>query len=112
MKKPLNVLELVNFVGSIASITGISLLWLQSSSGRNVLFATPVVTIAALLVVGLTALCWVIFSVGYSLFAQSPSVAVKISYSCLAAALLLLLLSIAVYFIYLGVWVGLKQGHF
>jgi len=112
MRKP-HVIELVNLAGSVASITGISLLWLQSlSSGSSVLFAAPVLTIAALLVVGLTALCWVVFSAGYSLFAQSPSAAVKVTYSCLAAALLLFLLSIAVYWIYLFAWVGLKQGRF
>jgi hypothetical protein len=99
--------EAVTVAGSIASITGVSLLWLQALSTRvNFLIAVPVLAIAGLLGIGLLALAWVIFKVGYIYSDElskdsSLDPAVKIAYSGLAGASLLFLLVIAISYIYI-----------
>jgi hypothetical protein len=109
----------VNLAGSIASITGVSLLWLQSVSPKlNILVAVPILAVAGLFVIGLLALAWAIFKIGYfymvEIFAANSRLetTVKIAYSCIAGALLLSLWSIAAWFIYLGASVGIRQGGF
>ncbi len=109
----------VNLAGSIASITGVSLLWLQSVSPKlNILVAVPILAVAGLLVIGLLALAWVIFKIGYfyvvEIFVANSRLetTVKIAYSCIVGAVLLSLWCIAVSFIYLGASVGIRQGRF
>ena len=98
--------EAIGLAGSIASITGVSLLWFQSLSPTvNLLIAVPVLAIAGLLVIGLLALAWIFFRVGYiysdSLTKDtSLNAAANIAYSGLMGAGLMFLLVVAIYFIY------------
>ena len=98
--------ETIGLAGSVASITGVSLLWFQSLSPTvNLLIAVPVLAIAGLLVIGLLALAWILFRVGYiysDTLSKDTSLnsAANIAYSGLVGAGLMFLLVIAIYFIY------------
>jgi hypothetical protein len=104
--KRINVKEAANIGGNIASITGISLLWMQSLSGQvNVLIAAPILVIAALFTIGLSALAWFFLTLGYQRLAvpsstRSGNTAVKIAYAGLVGGGLLLVLTMVISFIY------------
>lgn len=113
--KRINIKEAVNIAGNIASITGISLFWMQSLSGKvNVLFAAPILAIAALFTIGSSALAWFFWTLGYQRLAvpsstRSGNAAVKIAYAALAGGGLLLLLAIVISFIYSFVLLALHD---
>jgi hypothetical protein len=104
--KRINIKETANIGGNIASITGISLLWLQSFyPAVNVLIAIPILVIVALLAIGLSALTWFFFTLGYQRFAipsstRSGNVAAQIAYAGLAGSALLVLLLMVLSLIY------------
>jgi len=83
------------------------LLWFQSLSTHvNFLLAVPILAIAGLLVIGLSALGWVIFRIGYVLCDElsndtSVNLAVRIAYSGVMGAILLLIFVAAVSYIYI-----------
>jgi hypothetical protein len=113
--KRINIKETANLGGNVASITGISLLWLQSLYPKvNVLITVPILAIAALLVIGLSALAWFLFTLGYQRFAipsstRSGNIAAKIVYSGLAGSTLLLLLFMLLSFIYSFAFIALRD---
>ena len=81
--------ETINLAGSIASITGVSLLWVKGLVPlTNVVIAVPVFFVASLLVVGLLSSAWLGFAKGYSKFVDAGCIA-KVAYSSLAGAVLL-----------------------
>jgi|GEM_PF-3401134 hypothetical protein len=107
--------ETIGLAGSVASITGVSLLWFQSfSPSVNLLVAVPILAIAGLLVIGLLAFAWLTFRVGY-IYADTISkdtslnTAVNIAYFGLVGAALMLLLVIAIAYIYIFTSLALHE---
>jgi hypothetical protein len=102
----INIKEAINIGGNIASITAISLLWLQTLSGKvDILIAAPILVIAALLAIGLSALGWFLLTLGYQRFAmpsstRSGNAAARIAYAGLAGGTMLLVLVSLLSFIY------------
>ena len=88
-RKNMAIKETINLAGSIASITGVSLLWVKGLAPlTNVVIAVPVFFVASLLVVGLLTSAWLGFAKGYSEFVDAGWIA-KVAYSSLAGAVLL-----------------------
>jgi hypothetical protein len=108
--------EAVNLGGSIASITGVSLLWLQTFFPKvNLLVGAPVVGIAGLFSIGLLSLSWVLFRFGYvyvehfELGVASLDGAVKVAYCGVVGAVLLLVLGTVLSLVYGLAWVTLRD---
>jgi hypothetical protein len=95
--------EAINVAGSVASLTGISLLWLKSIAPQTKLaFAVPVYLIISMLSIGLMASAWLLFKFFYAVFFSGgtvfdseASLAGQIAYTGLAGGILLILLGIA-----------------
>jgi hypothetical protein len=99
-KRRFGAIDVINVAGSIASITGISLLWLKGSMPPAALIAAiPVVAIAVTLSLGLFALAFVIIRYGYYEFVATRDMAWKFTYVCLTIAVALFFIAIAEYFI-------------
>ena len=89
--------EAVNLAGSVASLTGISLLWLKDMAPTATLAAAvPAYFLASLLSIGIFALAYVLFSVGYNKTLRL-SLAVRVAYVGLVGFVLLFLTTIPVY---------------
>ena len=110
----INIKEAMNIGGNTASITGISLLWLQTLSGKvDILIAAPILVIAALFTIGLSALGWFLLTLGYQRFAmpsstRSGNAAVKIAYGGLAGGAVLLVLVSLLSLIYVFASIGVR----
>jgi hypothetical protein len=103
--------DTISLAGSVASITGISLLWLKGFySSINLLVAVPAFAIASLVAVGCAAVSFLLFSQGYTMLAQSRHFIGKLIYVCFAGAIAILLLSVAWYFIFLLAWVAIRDS--
>jgi hypothetical protein len=95
------IVDLVNLTGSIASITGISLLWLKDSvPTQRLLSLIPIVAIDAALSLGLLASAFVGIRFGYRCLPGKADFAVKLAYFGLTIAVVLLLLLGAGWFIF------------
>ncbi len=102
----------VNLAGSVASITGISLLWLKNLAPQSSLaFAVPIYLVASVLGVGVVALAFLVFNFGYNLFLggfaiprEKPSTAGKLAYTGLAGGLSLILTGLVLCGIFFLAW--------
>jgi hypothetical protein len=110
----INIKEAMNIGGNTASITGISLLWFQTLSGKvDILIAAPILVVAALFTIGLSALGWFLLTLGYQRFAlpsstRSGNTAAKIAYGGLAGGTLLLVLVLLLSFVYAFASIGVR----
>jgi hypothetical protein len=92
--------DAVNFAGSLASLTGISLVWLKISWPNALLArAVSVFIIASLFAVGVVATAYALFTLGLRKIA-APGTAVKVIYVCFVGGVLLSLVWVAVYLLY------------
>jgi len=78
--------EVVSVAGSIASITGISLLWLRDRIDPGTAFVTvPLFALTASIGQGFSALAYRAFMHGYDRWARNAETSVKVAYVSLAA---------------------------
>ncbi len=102
----------INLAGSMASITGISLVWLKTTSpGSNLAMAVPVFLIASLFAVGMIAIAYLIFKWGYKAFAEDAEVAGKIAYVSVALGSLLIVLALALCSLYVFAMVTIYGSY-
>lgn len=87
MDKKRTIFEIVNFIGSIASITGISLLWFKGSSDTSPIQVVWIALIVSLCF-GFLTLCVAIIRYIYLRWIRSWDVLWKITYFALAAPLI------------------------
>ena len=100
-KRQVGIVDVVNIAGSVASITGISLLWMKEKiHAANLLFSVPVVASAAFLSLGLVATAFVAIRFYYFEFFASRDNAIKVMYFGFSAGVTLILLLVAESFIY------------
>ena len=110
-KHRIGIVDVVNIAGSVASLTGISLLWLKDRVPSAKLFAViPVVAIVVALSLGLVSLAFVLIRYGYRKLVATRDAAIKLMCLCLSVAVALFLLSIAGYFISLFVYVFIRDA--
>lgn len=104
--------DAVNLGGSVASITGISLLWLnQLTPSVNLLALTPIVVIAALLSVGCVTLAVYLLRSGYQSFVQSATFSMKVVYWCFAGAAMIFFVSLALFMIFGFASIGIRDSQ-
>lgn len=104
--------ELVQLAGSVASITGVTLLWLTTVAPTAKLgVAIPVYTVASLLGIGVIALAWLLFVFGYKFFVVGfaipridPSAAAKIAYTGIIGGIMIVVTCIALFWIFYIGW--------
>jgi hypothetical protein len=116
MEKTQRIKESVNLVGSVASITGISLLWLKNLvPNSNLAIGIPIYAIASLFSLGIIGLAIALFRVGYNVCLGGYSIPVsertlsaKMAYIGLAGGVLLMLVIVALWFIFALGWVVLQ----
>src|SRR5688500_2025464 len=85
-----SVIEIVNLVGSVASITGITLLWLKDTlpiSPLDVPWAAGIVSVF----IGIMAVCVIIFRSIYVRWFRNKDIVVKVAFFTLAAPVAALL---------------------
>lgn len=94
--------ESINIAGSIASLTGISLVWLRGIAPTGDLaIAVPAFFIASLFAIGTITLAYTTFWWGFREFVSRASLPAKVMYCCFASGLLLMLLGVALTAIYI-----------
>lgn len=101
--------EAVHLAGSIASITGVSLLWLKDIAPQTKLWiAVPMYLLASLFSMGVISLAWIFFDFGHKFFLGGfaipriePSLAGKLAYTGLVGGLLLFLTGTVVIELYM-----------
>jgi hypothetical protein len=104
--------EVINVAGSVASITGVSLLWLKNLNVHaNLAIVIPFYIVASLLALGLLSLEYVLLDFGYGLisdrYAIPPTdvpVAGKLAYIGLVGGLALFIGGTAVTYIFFFAW--------
>lgn len=100
--------EPVSLAGSVASITGISLLWLKELAPQSSLaFAVPIYLVASLLAIGIVAFAYLIFQLFYGALLgteaippDEPSISAKLAYIGLVGGGLLFIAGILVFGIF------------
>ncbi|MFZ1005748.1 MAG: hypothetical protein WAN65_02850 [Candidatus Sulfotelmatobacter sp.] len=100
--------EAVSLAGSIASITGVSLLWLKDIVPQaRLVLALPFYLVASLIAMGVVAVAYLLCNVGYKFLIVGyaippiePSLAGKLAYAGLVGGLMLLLTGTALVYIY------------
>lgn len=96
-----NIKDIITLAGSIASITGVSLLWLKELlPSANIVLGVPTLAVASILVVALASTAYLLFRTGYSKIAGDRGGAVKLIYSCFMLAILIGALTYAFLWIY------------
>jgi hypothetical protein len=100
-RKPISAIDVVHFCGSVASITGISLLWLKNTilPGKLLIFLLAYSTATALSL-GLISITFVIIRFGYQEFVAESDLPVRFAYLSFAVGIALFFLSILGYLIY------------
>jgi len=83
----------VSVAGSIASVTGISLLWLRDRIDPETAFTVPLFALTASIGLGFSALAYRAFMRGYDRWARNAETSVKVAYVSLAAPLLALVVA-------------------
>jgi len=97
----------INVAGSLASLTGISLLWLKSTAPNgNLAVAVPVYLIASMFTVGVIAVAWLLGRGGYIFlfddYADTHTLVVlKLAYGSIVGGILLMFLWMALSAIFL-----------
>lgn len=88
--RKISFLDVLNTVGSIASITGISLLWLKGDGGVDWVSALIIVVAVSAGLGMASALVWA-YIMGYRKLAATSSVLIRVAYIGLGAPTLILL---------------------
>jgi len=104
--------EAINLAGSVASITGVSLLWLKNLNGQvNLAVAIPFYIVASLLAVGFLSFEYVVLDFGYGLISDryalprtEVSTASRLAYMGLAGGVGLLIGGTVVTYIFMIAW--------
>ncbi|SRR6266581_2389416 len=101
-------IEVVNVAGSIASVTGISLLWFKDRIDPETAFITvPLFAITASLGLGFSALAYHAFIRGYDHWARNAETSVKLAYVSLAVPLLALVVAAGIGVVFMAfVWMS------
>jgi hypothetical protein len=82
------VVDALNLTGSVASITGVSVLWLNQALPRlNVVRAIPVCAVAGLLTIAVVSATWLGLEWGYKALGSAASTAGRALYWSLAGAM-------------------------
>lgn len=97
MEKKKTLIDIVNILGSIASITGISLLWLKGNSHFSPLDIV-VISIAVSFCLGLATLGVVIFRYLYYRWFSQRDLLVRIAYFALAIPIIICLMTMIALF--------------
>ena len=108
------IVDFIHITGSIASVTGISLLWIKDlihAPSLVLLVAIPVIITATFLSFGLAFFAFALVRYGYRTFALKEDFAWKAIYLCfsIAAALIFFFCFAALIWTYA---VALAQGYF
>jgi hypothetical protein len=95
--KGFRLIDFIHLVGSIASITGVSLLWIKDSlrvPSTSFLLAIPVLSVATLLSLGLASLAYMLVKTGYDKFVRSSDPGWKVTYLFFSIAAAFLVYSV------------------
>ena len=118
MMKRTDAKEVLNIAGSIASLTGISLLWLKNLAPQAKLaIAIPVYFVASLIAVGCVALVFLIVTAIYRILFRSaiteppstPNMAGQIAYWGIVGGVALLAIGWLLFFIFYLAWDSVKE---
>ena len=95
-------IDILRLLGSVASITGISLLWMKSTFDvQTLLFKIPIVALLVLFSLGITSIRIIVIRLGYQEFAKKWDHLLRFTCFSLTIPIISLILGGAIYFIWM-----------
>ncbi len=102
-------IDILHMVGSVASVTGISLLWLRSQlTIETVVIDIPIIALLVLFSLGIGSVGIIVIRSGYCYFFKTSDILLKFAYFAISIPILSSILAGGLYFVW---YLSLEQIH-